>query len=83
MGIRTSWWIVAAHFGGDMLATIVMLMKWKCTHSNQSVSASIVLLMKLKYALSLSESRKWQEHVRYDCIAYEMELRTGTAWGSK
>ena len=38
-----------------------------------------VLLMKLKYAHTLSDSQKWREHVSYDCAAYEMELRTGIA----
>ena len=41
----------------NMLATIVILMKWKCTHSNQSVSASIVLLMKWKLEYAPSKSR--------------------------
>ena len=35
--------------------------------------------MNWKYALP--ESRKWQEHVRRDCAAYELEIRT--AWESK
>ena len=42
-----------------MLATIVLPMKWKCAHSNQSgryMLATIVLLKKCKYALTKSQN---------------------------
>ena len=67
-----------------MLATIVLLKKWKYAPSKSrnggNMSAIIMLHMKWKYALAESrkwwEHKKWREYVSNDCAAYEIEMRT-------
>ena len=68
---------------GNMLAMIVMLMKRKCAHSNQSgryMLVTIVLLMKWTYAPS-TKRVEMAGTCNDVCSAHEIEIRT--IWESK
>ena len=60
-----------------MLATIVLLMNWKCAHSNQKwqVHVSQNCAPNELEIRTILES-KWQEHVNNVCAAHEIEIRT-------